>query len=171
MTSHAVTSPSDDPNDRRQAASLAVGIASAVTTAALAVIGALAVIVTYVAGKYEHLTWFYVLASVSAALLVCAIIVGTQGIAQITKKGYQGSWSPSTEGHLFNKQSNITMAALAFLAAAVIVGFSAPLQPPPEPAAVSATQTEIARLKHRLARDEMTLQSLRQRVVHSSRGG
>jgi hypothetical protein len=63
------------------------------------------------------------------------------------------------------------MAALVFLAAAVIVGFSAPLQPPPAPTAVSAMQTEIARLQHRLARDETTLQSLRQRVVHTSGGG
>jgi uncharacterized membrane protein len=76
--------------DRRQAATLAVGIASSVTTAALAALAAIAAVVTFAAGKYHELGVFYVLIAVSAILFVAGIVVGAQGIAEITKQGYKG---------------------------------------------------------------------------------
>lgn len=139
--------------DRRQAATLAVGIASSVTSAALAALAALGVVVTFVASKYHELGIFYALISVSVGLFVIGIVVGAQGIAEITKDGYKGSWSPFTKKKLFNWQSKITMAGFALFVAAVVVGLLSPAIPAEAPA-TSATRSEVAALRERLARDE-----------------
>ncbi len=78
-----------------------MGIASSVTTAALAALAAVGVIVTFVAGKYHELGAFYALIGISATLFVFAIVVGAQGTAEVTKEGYKGSWSPFTKKKLF----------------------------------------------------------------------
>jgi hypothetical protein len=148
--------------DRRQAATLAVGIASSVTTAALAALAAIAAVVTFAAGKYHELGVFYVLIAVSALLFVTGIVVGAQGIAEITKQGYKGSWSPFTQKKLFNWQSNITMAGFVFLAVAVVVGFQAPMIPA-QAASNSATRSEVAALRERLTRDEALLKRITRR--------
>jgi hypothetical protein len=119
-----VPSPAGDPEDRRQAASMAVGISSAVTSASLTLLGVLAVIVTFTADKYSHLFIFYVLIGVSAMLLICAIIAGVQGTAEILREGASGVWKTKTEKRLFDRQALLAGLALVAVAAAVPVGLS-----------------------------------------------
>jgi len=158
-----VNDTSSGAEDRRQAATLAVGIASSVTTAALAALAAIGVVVTFVAGKYHQLGAFYALIGVSVVLFVIAIVVGAQGTAEITKQGYKGLWSPFTKKKLFNWQANITMAGFAFFVLAIMVGLLSPTIPAQAPPS-SATRSEVAVLRERLVRDEMLLERIAQRV-------
>ena len=114
-----------------------MGIASSVTTAALAALAAVGGIVTFVAGKYHELGAFYALIGISATLFVFAIVVGAQGTAEVTKEGYKGSWSPFTKKKLFNWQANITMAAFAFFVLAIVVGLLSPAIPAQAPASAA----------------------------------
>jgi hypothetical protein len=140
----ASPTPSHDKDDVRQAASLAVGIAGSVATAALAVLAVLGAVVTYVAANYEGLTLFYVLAGVAAILIIGAVYLGIAGIAEITNKGYQGTWSPWTKNHLFDKQAFAALAGILVLGAAIVIGFtSAPKSSTAQPA-VAPNQTSEA---------------------------
>lgn len=109
---------------------MAVGVPGSVTTAALALLGITGAIATYVASNYEHLTLFYVFASVSAILMIWSVWQGTRGITELTNEGYQGKWSVETKEHRFDKQSGAALLGLLALGIAVIVGFTAKSKPP-----------------------------------------
>ena len=112
------------PEDRRQAASMAVGISSAVTSASLTALAILAAIVTFMADKYSGLLVFYLLVGVAAVLLIAAIIAGVHGTAEILRDGAAGSWKAKTKKGLFNLQALLAMLALVAVAAGVPVGLS-----------------------------------------------
>lgn len=135
---------------------MAVGIAGSMTTAAIAVLGIIGAIVTYIASNYQDLTAFYILAALSALALISGIWQGMRGIAELTNKGFQGEWLVETKKGRFDKQSLATLIGLLLLGAAVIVGFMAPTKPPPS-ANVRATPAMIKSLEVRLAKDEVKI--------------
>lgn len=147
-----------DPSqeDRRHAATLAVGVAASVTTAALAVLGAVAIVVTFVTGKYHRLGVFYALTVVSVGLLVLAVVIGAQGVAEITKNGARGKWTTSTDKRLFDTQAKLAFGGLLCFALAVVVGFTAP-KIPPEPSRPDPARYEVQGLRKQLVADEAML--------------
>lgn len=160
----------DEKEDARQAASMAVGIASSVATAALAVLAVLGAIVTYVAANYADLTLFYVLAAITGIAMVAAVYIGIIGVAEITKNGYKGEWKPSTKSKLFNKQAFVALFGVVVLAATIVVGFTATTKPPDAAATresrqVAAAIREEARLDRGLARTDLWLARIAARLA------
>jgi hypothetical protein len=115
--------------DRRAAANIVVTLSGYVITAALAVLGAQAVVTTFVLDKREHLTWFYVVPGVGAALLVLSIILGGKGIGEIVKSGAGGSWTTHTRYRKFNLQSICALAGTVLVVASAFLGDTKPSNP------------------------------------------
>ena len=133
------------------------------TTAALAVLAAIAVVVTFVAGRYHALGAFYGFTGLSVALLVASVIVGAQGIAEITNNGYQGTWSPKTEDRLFGRQAKLTFGGFLALGVALATGLTAPLQPTP-PAKGTATQAAVRQVTQELEAERRRVRAIATRV-------
>jgi hypothetical protein len=160
-----------DRDDQRQAATIAVGIASGVTTACLAVLGALAALVTFIADRYEGRTAFWVLTGLAAALLVVATFLGAHGTAEIARLGYRGTWKWRTKKGLFNYQALVASAALVLIGTSAAVGLGAPRRVEPtgrpdplEKRAVSALQA-LARIdRQRLAGDNAQRLEIQRRL-------
>ena len=157
-----MTSMADGAEDRRQAATLAVGIAASVTTAALAVLAAASIVITFIVGKYHELGAFYVVIGISTILLVVSIVVGTHGIAEITKNGFSGNWLTKTGKKLFDWQAKITAGGLVVFVVAIVVGLQAPLIPPQSPAN-TATRYELQTLRQQLKLDEALVERIAER--------
>ncbi len=166
--------PSGDKEDLRQSASLAVGIAGSVATAALGVLAVLGAIVTYVAANFNGLTLFYGLAALASALMVGAVYLGIRGITEITNKGYEGVWSPWTKHRLFNKQAFASLLGVLVFGGAIVVGFTSPPKPSTasSPAAskqVSRETTETLVLERRLTETDQVLAQILRRMAVAGR--
>ena len=106
--------------DTRAAASLVASLSSYVITATLAVLGAEAVIVTFVFDKRTDLTGFYVFSGIAVVSLVASIVLGCAGVYEIASRGRTGEWVIKTRRGKFNAQA---VLALVGLIAVVISAF------------------------------------------------
>lgn len=112
-------SDSDSPDkseDRRQAASLLTSLSSYVMTATLAVLGAQAVVTTFVIENRTNLGLFYWISGIAVVSLALSIILGGLGINEIIRAGATGGWKIDTKSGRFNKQ-----AVLALFGAILVV--------------------------------------------------
>jgi mannose/fructose/N-acetylgalactosamine-specific phosphotransferase system component IIC len=162
VTNHA------EPEDRRQAASLIVSTSSSIASGALAIAAAVVAITTYVSDKYEPRWWFYALILVAGILLGIGFLLGSKGTAEIAKGGYDGKWQRETKGKLFNRQSQLTVAAGAVLIAAVIVGVSSERR---EDTSARGTATALAAADQRLDTLANATLSLRRRARREASRG
>jgi hypothetical protein len=135
---------------------MAVGVPTSITTAALAMLGIIGAIATYIASNYQDLTAFYILISTSAIALIWGVWQGVRGITELTNKGFEGEWLVETKKHRFNKQAGATLLGLIVLGVAVIVGFTAPSKPS-KPTNVQVTVAGNISLRARLAEDEVKI--------------
>jgi hypothetical protein len=111
--------PSGSVEDKRQDSSLVTSLSTYVATTTLAVLGAQAVIVTFVVDKRTHLIAFYVVNALGTTALIVSIIVGGLGAYELIRAGRVGEWRISTRHQKFNWQS------LLALGGAVLVVVSA----------------------------------------------
>jgi hypothetical protein len=114
-----------DRDDRRQAASIVTSLSSSVTSASVALLGAAAIITTYVADKYEHLLPFYIVMGVATLALVWSLLQGGEGIYEIAKTGFDGNWTIHSERRRFNKQVAWMLGGVALLVASSVLGLTA----------------------------------------------
>jgi hypothetical protein len=117
------------PDDRRAASSLVTTLSGYLMTAALAVLGAQAVIATFVIDKREHLTSFYVVGGFGTAALIGSIIVGGAGVGEIIGAGARGDWKIKTRGSKFNLQAYLALIGTILVIASAFLGDSKPPQP------------------------------------------
>lgn len=141
--------------DARAAATIITSLSSYVITASLAVLGAQAVITTFVLDKRTDLAMFYVVASLGAACLVASILVGGRGINEVATRGKRGSWETRTRHHAFDWQAWLTLIGLAFVAASLFFGTSkADATQQRGDNRVAVLQGQISSLQRRVARLE-----------------
>jgi hypothetical protein len=112
--------------DRRAAASLVTTLSSLVITASLAVLGAQAVITTFVIDKRENLGAFYVVALGGAAALIGSIVLGGLGVYEIASAGARGKWKVTTEGRKFDLQSLLALFGTALVITSAFLGDAKP---------------------------------------------
>ena len=146
---------STDPNDLRQAASQAIGIAGAVSTAALAVLAIIGAILTYIASNYHDLAVFYIVIGIASLLMLAGVYLGIRGVAEITNNGYSGHWEPWTKSHLFDKQALCALCGFVALGVALPLGFTATrnssaLQKISEPSSLTGILQSLAVLDGKL---------------------
>jgi hypothetical protein len=109
-------------DDRRAASSLVTTLSSYIITAALAVLGAQAVLATFVIDRREHLTSFYVVGGFGTAALVGSIIVGGAGVYEIIDAGARGEWKITTRGGKFNIQAWLALIGTVLVIASAFLG-------------------------------------------------
>ena len=109
-------------DDRRAAANLSTTLSSYVITAALAVLGADAAIVTFVLDKRTDLTWFYRVNIAGAALLVIGVILGGRGIWNIIEDGANGDWQTKPGYRLFDFQAWFVLLGAVCIFVSVFLG-------------------------------------------------
>jgi hypothetical protein len=128
-------------DDRRTAANITSSLSSYLITAALGVIAAQTVIVTFILDKREHLLWFYVISVMALVAAIESIYFGGKGIWQLTRRGYEGDWIIRPSGARFNTQAALVLASAFFVFLSVFCGSPKPEKPsvPPE-LAVQANQ-------------------------------
>jgi len=112
--------------DQRTAVAMQVSLSNSLVTAALTVLGAQAVIVTFVLDKRTDLSVFYAVSSVGAVMLVSSMVVGGKGIAEAYKSGFAGTWRSASSGQ-FQFQ---TILALVGVFAVGVSTFCGTAQPP-----------------------------------------
>jgi hypothetical protein len=117
------------PDDRRAASSLVTTLSGYIMTAALAVLGAQAVLATFVIDRREHLTSFYVVGGFGAAALIGSIIVGGKGVGEMIGAGARGDWKIKTRGDKFNIQAYLALIGTILVIASAFLGDSKPPQP------------------------------------------
>jgi hypothetical protein len=110
------------PEDPRTAASLVTTLSGLVITATLAVIGAQAVIATFVIDRRDNLTAFYVVSGVGLLALVLSVIVGGKGIYEIIEGGAGGDWKISTKRRKFEIQSLLALGGAMLVVASAFLG-------------------------------------------------
>jgi hypothetical protein len=115
-------------DDRRAASSLVTTLSSYVITAALAVLGAQAVLATFVIDRREHLTSFYVVGGFGTAALVGSIIIGGAGVYEIISAGARGDWRITTRGGKFNIQAWLALIGTILVIASAFLGDAKPPQ-------------------------------------------
>lgn len=93
--------PTGSADDLRAASNLTTTLSGYLITAALAVLGGQAIVVTFVIDKRNELEAFYAVSAVGTASLVCSIILGGAGIYEIVQAGARGEWKVSTKGGKF----------------------------------------------------------------------
>jgi hypothetical protein len=116
-------------DDRRTASGLVTTLSSFVITAALAVLGAQAVLATFVIDRREHLTAFYVVSGCGTAALVLSILVGGAGIYEITSAGARGEWKITTRRRKFNIQVWLALIGTILVVASAFLGDTKPTNP------------------------------------------
>src|SRR4051812_8880661 len=108
--------------DLRTAATLATSLSSYVITAVLAVLGAQAVVATFVIDRRTHLAAFYAVSAAGTAALIISIIVGGRGIYEIIGNGAKGTWAISTRHGKFNVQSVLALIGTVLVVASAFLG-------------------------------------------------
>ena len=112
--------------DQRAASGIVASLSSYVATATLAVLGAQAVIVTFILDKRDHLGFFYALSVIGFVILVASIFVGGKGVNEIAEAGALGIWKTKTEGKKFAWQSVLALIGVAIVAASATTGRDKP---------------------------------------------
>jgi hypothetical protein len=113
----------DDPNiEKRTASGIAVNLSSYLITGSLAMVGAQAVVVTFVLDKRDHLGLFYTVAFLAFVSLIASIYCGGKGIFELLQDGYKGDWKAETRSEVFNKQALLTLVGAVLLAGSTVLG-------------------------------------------------
>jgi predicted NodU family carbamoyl transferase len=112
--------------DHRQASSLATSLSTYVATATLALLGAQAVIATFVVDKRTHLLAFYVVSGFAAAALILSIIFGGLGAYELISAGRSGDWRISTRHRKFNVQSLLALIGALLVVLSAFLGDAKP---------------------------------------------
>jgi hypothetical protein len=115
-------SRSGSTDDMRAAASLTTALSSYLITAALAVLGADAIVATFVIDKRQHLIAFFVVNAVGLVALVFSIIFGGRGIYEIVKSGYEGEWRIKTRHRDFNCQAILVLLGTILVVVSSLLG-------------------------------------------------
>jgi hypothetical protein len=108
--------------DRRAASNLVISLSSYVMSAGLAVLGAQAVVATFVVDKRDDLDVFYVVSVAATTCLVLSIIIGGRGMYEIIGKGAKGDWRIRTERGHFNKQALLVLVGTIFVVLSAFLG-------------------------------------------------
>jgi hypothetical protein len=122
----SVDTPQASPEDRRTASSLVTTLSSYLITAALAVLGAQAVLTTFVIDKREHLIWFYLVGGLGTVALVGSIALGGAGAYEIIAAGSRGDWKITTRGSKFNVQTWLALIGTILVIASAFLGDAKP---------------------------------------------
>jgi hypothetical protein len=112
--------------DQRTASGFVVTLSGYVMTAALAVLGAQAVVATFAMDRREHLGFFYAASALGAAALVSSIVVGGKGISEIIARGWAGDWQVRTRRGMFKLQSWLALAGAALVVLSAFLGDTKP---------------------------------------------
>ena len=115
--------------DRRSAANLAVTLSGLVVTAALAVLGAQAVVVTFVIDRRDDLLGFYAVSVCGMVALVASIVLGGRGIWEIVSGGFDGAWRVTTQHGKFNFQAILALVGAILVATSAFLGDPKPPTP------------------------------------------
>jgi hypothetical protein len=152
-------------DDRRAASNITATLSSYLMTAALGVIAAEAVIVTFVLDKREHLAWFYLFSAVGLVSSVASIFFGGKGIFKLTKRGFDGDWVIRTTGGHFNRQAWFALSGVVLVAFSAFCGNSKPETRPQE---IEILKTNINELRGNLSALEAKYESLSARLNSQS---
>jgi hypothetical protein len=144
-------------DDRRAASNITATLSSYLMTAALGVIAAETLIVTFVFDKREHLIWFYILSGVGLASSVASIYFGGKGIFGLTKRGFDGDWLIKTNAGHFNLQAWLALLGVMLVAISAFCGSSKPELRPQE---IDFLKTSNSQLQEGLKDLELKYQSL-----------
>jgi hypothetical protein len=110
------------PEDLRQASSLTTSLSGYVMTATLAVLGAQAVVVTFVVTNRTDLTWFLFTSMAALVAFVGSLVMGGQGIYELIKGGAKGEWGIRTRKKKFEWQSALALAGAVLLVWSAFLG-------------------------------------------------
>lgn len=108
--------------DQRAASNLVTTLSGYLITAALAVLGAQAVVATFVIDRRQHLTLFYAVSSAGTLFLVLSVVLGGAGIYEIVSDGFQGRWKIETIRGKFNVQALLVLSGTVFVVWSAFLG-------------------------------------------------
>jgi hypothetical protein len=151
---------------------MTASLSSSITSASVAVLGAAAVVTTYVADKYEDLAFFYVVMAAAAATLVESLLLGGSGVYEIAQKGYDGGWAIATEKRSFDKQVKWMLAGIALLLLGAFIGLSAKRRDTTHDAPLAAIAGAIREDAHEiraLNREQRLLSAVNRRLARDLR--
>ena len=109
-------------DDKRAASSITAALSSYLMTAALGVIAAEAVIVTFAFDKREHLFWFDLFSGAGLVASTGSIYFGGRGIGELARRGFDGDWITKTSRGHFSKQAFLALAGILLVSASVFCG-------------------------------------------------
>ena len=145
----------DDPNiEARTASGLVVNLSSYLVTGAIAMLGAQAVILTFVLDKRNGLIPFYCVSACASFALTAGIFLGGRGIYELIADGHKGTWKIYSRRDDFNRQALATLLGILFL------GISAFLGSPKDSQAEIQNASTISSLRQDIAAMEQRLQTL-----------
>ena len=119
--------------DKRAAVNIETSLSSYLMTAALAVIGAEAAVLTFVLDKREKLGSFYFVSGLGFLLLVASIYHGGRGIMEVYKNGFAGKWGVQTSKRDFNRQAILSLLGVILVFASVVVAMCIATPKPQKP--------------------------------------
>lgn len=108
--------------DQRAAVAIQAALSSYLMTATLGIIGAQALIVTFVLDKREGLFYFGLLSVLGFLSLLMSFLVGGWGVTELYKGGFSGSWTVSTRGKKFSKQTGLALFGTVLVVASTLCG-------------------------------------------------
>jgi hypothetical protein len=132
--------------DKRAAVGIQVSLSNSLITAALAVLGAQAAIVTFVLDRRVGLTLFYVWAGTGTLCLIGSMLFGGKGIASAYKSGFSGTWSEKSKVQF---QSQTWLALIGVVAVGISV-FCGDLKPEPSNPEIVGLSRRIETLETQL---------------------
>jgi hypothetical protein len=121
--------PGGSDDDKRTATGLVVSLTTYVTTAAVAVLGAQGVIVTFVLDRRTSLFWFKSVSIVATVMLVVSILLRGRGAFELIQAGARGDWRVKTRRGLFNWQALLTLAGATLVVVSAFLGTPKPATP------------------------------------------
>ena len=108
--------------DRRAASNLVISLSGYVMSAGLAVLGAQAVVATFVVDKRDNLGVFYLVSMAATTCLVLSIIVGGRGMYEVIGKGAKGDWRIRTDRGHFNQQALLVLTGTILVVLSAFLG-------------------------------------------------
>lgn len=156
------------PEDKRAAVGIKVALSGALTSAALAVLGAEAAIATFVIDKQDHLGWFYMIAALGWLALMTSMFIGGRGIAQEYKSGFSGDWQEKASGNKFAYQTLLALVGVTLVFASAFVGTPKATEAEKQQQSIlrslAETTAQIKDLQHRVEATETELKAMRSKA-------
>jgi hypothetical protein len=103
-----------DPEDRRVAAQMKVGLSSQLMNAALGMLAILGALFAFAMEKCAPRWPFHVLVTVASLAFIYSIYIGGRGIAETYKRGGDGDWPIKDGKGNFGKQGFSALVGLIF---------------------------------------------------------